>query len=63
MIEMDHNCKKCKKELSSSDFVYSVTLQGYVCLDCYHNQFPSLPLHPKPIFIEGYNKGTKLIAK
>jgi len=60
---MDDICKKCKKPLSSPDFMYSVTSQGYVCLDCYHNQFPSLPLHPKPVFIEGYTKGTKLLAK
>ncbi|MFO8078201.1 MAG: hypothetical protein R6U21_06125 [Thermoplasmatota archaeon] len=60
---MNHACKKCKKPLSSPAFIYSMTLQGYVCLDCYHHQFPSLPLHPKPIFIEGYNKGTKLLAK
>jgi len=46
-------CKKCQKQLNKTDRMYSMIYKGYVCLECYHDQFPKLPLHPTPILIKG----------
>ena len=53
------NCKKCHNEYPKNKLVYSICNEGHICLDCYHNQYDSLPSHPKPIFLKGHREKEK----
>ncbi len=59
---MKEQCEHCKKPFFSKKYVYSYCYHGYVCLDCYHKQFPALPYYPTPIQITGYNQGVKQLS-
>lgn len=52
-------CKKCSKQLNAVDRIYSSVFQGYLCLPCYHNQFPKIPGKPKALFLVGYKHVTE----
>jgi hypothetical protein len=55
-------CEKCHKQMKPTNLIYSAIYHGYICLDCYHNQFPKIPAHEKPLLLGGYNQPTEFLA-
>ncbi|HMA83822.1 MAG TPA: hypothetical protein VKP59_06295 [Candidatus Thermoplasmatota archaeon] len=56
-------CEKCQKPVSTAQRIYSSIYQGYICLSCYHNQFPKIPPTKKPLLIAGYHNHVHLLEK
>lgn len=52
-MDESNYCKKCQKQLITTDRMHSMTYNGYICLECYQDQFPKRPLHPTPRPIAG----------
>ncbi len=58
-VDSERYCKKCFKRLNPVDQIYSSIFQGYLCLPCYHKQFPKVPVQPKALLLVGYNHLSK----
>lgn len=54
-------CEKCQRQVQYINRIYSPIYHGYICLNCYHNQTPKIPSHPKPLCIAGYYKHDYLL--
>ena len=42
-------CNICKQSYPHNRLVFSCC-NGWVCLECYRNQFPSIPMSSKPFY-------------
>jgi hypothetical protein len=47
----ESKCKICKKTNSETKLTYNTTQEDFICLDCYRNQFPSIPIHYSELFL------------
>ena len=45
-------CSICKKPLPRDKLIFSSCYNGWICFECYKNQFKSTPIYPKPVFIK-----------
>ena len=43
-------CKICGRTNAEIKLTYNKVLGGFICLDCYRNQFPSKPMYHRPVF-------------
>ena len=47
-------CKNCKKYLPRNKTISNCSNDRY-CLDCYIDQFPSVPMYQTPIIIKSFS--------
>ncbi len=47
----DKQCKICGIINPKTKLTYNVVQGDFLCLDCYRNQFPAIPIHSTPVFL------------
>ena len=47
-------CVRCGKYHERQELVYNMVCSGFMCLKCYHELFPHIPISPRPVQLKEY---------